>query len=222
MPRSRATRPPGTSLTSPCRMHRLHRSCPNRRLRRPAKPTPCPVLKRTPCPVPKPTPSPVPSRRPWSSSKKSSSPKRTASTPRSSSSRKSASTTLPPIRSPKISSLRRRAVRPAPPAAPGTTRPQRPAQPARSAQPVVGRTGGARPGHRSGNHRTTGHRGDRASRGRLNRLRGRLARSQNVFGQSLLGLLGAGTLDEDSWTDVEDTQQYVLCTSSSRLGLWSC
>jgi fused signal recognition particle receptor len=41
--------------------------------------------------------------------------------------------------------------------------------------------------------------------GRLNRLRGRLARSQNVFGQSLLGLLGAGTLDEDSWTDVEDT-----------------
>ncbi len=41
--------------------------------------------------------------------------------------------------------------------------------------------------------------------GRLGRLRGRLARSQNVFGQSLLGLLGAGTLDEDSWTDVEDT-----------------
>jgi fused signal recognition particle receptor len=41
--------------------------------------------------------------------------------------------------------------------------------------------------------------------GRLSRLRGRLARSQNVFGQSLLGLLGAGTLDEDSWTDVEDT-----------------
>jgi len=41
--------------------------------------------------------------------------------------------------------------------------------------------------------------------GRLNRLRGRLARSQNVFGQSLLGLLGAGTLDEDSWIDVEDT-----------------
>ncbi len=43
------------------------------------------------------------------------------------------------------------------------------------------------------------------SAGRLGRLRGRLARSQNVFGQSLLGLLGAGTLDEDSWTDVEDT-----------------
>jgi len=43
------------------------------------------------------------------------------------------------------------------------------------------------------------------SEGRLNRLRGRLSRSQNAFGRSLLGLLGAGTLDEDSWTDVEDT-----------------
>jgi fused signal recognition particle receptor len=41
--------------------------------------------------------------------------------------------------------------------------------------------------------------------GRLSRLRGRLARSQNAFGRSLLGLLGAGTLDEDSWTEVEDT-----------------
>ena len=41
--------------------------------------------------------------------------------------------------------------------------------------------------------------------GRLNKLRGRLSRSQNAFGRSLLGLLGAGTLDEDSWTDVEDT-----------------
>jgi len=41
--------------------------------------------------------------------------------------------------------------------------------------------------------------------GRLNRLRGRLARSQNAFGRSMLGLLGAGTMDEDSWTDVEDT-----------------
>jgi len=41
--------------------------------------------------------------------------------------------------------------------------------------------------------------------GRLGRLRGRLSRSQNAFGRSLLGLLGAGTIDEDSWTDVEDT-----------------
>jgi fused signal recognition particle receptor len=41
--------------------------------------------------------------------------------------------------------------------------------------------------------------------GRLGRLRGRLSRSQNAFGRSLLGLLGAGTLDENSWNDVEDT-----------------
>jgi fused signal recognition particle receptor len=36
-------------------------------------------------------------------------------------------------------------------------------------------------------------------------LRGRLSRSRSALGQSLLGLLGAGDLDEDSWTDVEDT-----------------
>jgi fused signal recognition particle receptor len=41
--------------------------------------------------------------------------------------------------------------------------------------------------------------------GRLERLRGRLARSQSTLGQGLLGLLGAGDLDEDSWTEVEDT-----------------
>ncbi|MFD9895396.1 signal recognition particle-docking protein FtsY [Amycolatopsis sp. NPDC059027] len=41
--------------------------------------------------------------------------------------------------------------------------------------------------------------------GRLERLRGRLAKSRSMFGQSLLGLLGAGDLDEDSWQDVEDT-----------------
>ena len=41
--------------------------------------------------------------------------------------------------------------------------------------------------------------------GRLSRLRGRLSRSQSVFGKSLLGLLGGGDLDEDSWTDIEDT-----------------
>ena len=41
--------------------------------------------------------------------------------------------------------------------------------------------------------------------GRLERLRGRLTRSRSVFGQGLLGLLGAGDLDEDSWTEVEDT-----------------
>jgi fused signal recognition particle receptor len=41
--------------------------------------------------------------------------------------------------------------------------------------------------------------------GRLERLRGRLAASRSTFGQGLLGLLGAGDLDEESWTDIEDT-----------------
>jgi fused signal recognition particle receptor len=41
--------------------------------------------------------------------------------------------------------------------------------------------------------------------GRMERLRGRLSRSRSSFGQGLLGLLGAGNLDEDSWTEVEDT-----------------
>ncbi|TWP51188.1 signal recognition particle-docking protein FtsY [Lentzea tibetensis] len=41
--------------------------------------------------------------------------------------------------------------------------------------------------------------------GRLERLRSRLSRSRSTLGQGLLGLLGAGDLDEDSWTDVEDT-----------------
>ncbi len=41
--------------------------------------------------------------------------------------------------------------------------------------------------------------------GRLERLRGRLSRSQSAVGKSLLGLLGGGDLDEDSWEEVEDT-----------------
>jgi fused signal recognition particle receptor len=41
--------------------------------------------------------------------------------------------------------------------------------------------------------------------GRLERLRERLARSQNALGRSLLGLIGGGDLDEDSWEQVEDT-----------------
>ncbi|ASU78115.1 signal recognition particle-docking protein FtsY [Actinopolyspora erythraea] len=43
------------------------------------------------------------------------------------------------------------------------------------------------------------------SAGRLERLRGRLSRSRSMFGQSVLGLLGAGDLDEDSWEEIEDT-----------------
>lgn len=41
--------------------------------------------------------------------------------------------------------------------------------------------------------------------GRIERLRGRLSKSRSALGQSLLGLLGAGDLDEESWEDVEDT-----------------
>ncbi|WP_091677787.1 signal recognition particle-docking protein FtsY [Amycolatopsis marina] len=41
--------------------------------------------------------------------------------------------------------------------------------------------------------------------GRIERLRGRLSKSRSSLGQGLLGLLGAGDLDEDSWQDVEDT-----------------
>ncbi|PSK95618.1 fused signal recognition particle receptor [Murinocardiopsis flavida] len=43
------------------------------------------------------------------------------------------------------------------------------------------------------------------SAGRLVRLRARLARSQNVFGQGLLSLLSADKLDDDSWEEIEDT-----------------
>ncbi|AKP08991.2 Signal recognition particle receptor FtsY [Corynebacterium pseudotuberculosis] len=39
--------------------------------------------------------------------------------------------------------------------------------------------------------------------GRIGRLRGRLSRSQNVFGKSVLGMLSAGELDEDAWEDIE-------------------
>lgn len=39
--------------------------------------------------------------------------------------------------------------------------------------------------------------------GRIGKLRGRLSRSQNVFGKSVLGILSAGDLDEDAWEDIE-------------------
>ena len=41
--------------------------------------------------------------------------------------------------------------------------------------------------------------------GRLERLRGRLAKSQNTLGRSVLGLLGGGALDDESWDEIEDT-----------------
>ncbi|EFV14895.1 signal recognition particle-docking protein FtsY [Segniliparus rugosus] len=40
---------------------------------------------------------------------------------------------------------------------------------------------------------------------RWGNLRGRLARSQNSVGRALVGLLGGGDLDEESWEDVEAT-----------------
>ncbi|GGG70121.1 signal recognition particle receptor FtsY [Corynebacterium pelargi] len=39
--------------------------------------------------------------------------------------------------------------------------------------------------------------------GRIGKLRGRLSRSQNVIGKSVLGMLTAGDLDEDAWEDIE-------------------
>ena len=41
--------------------------------------------------------------------------------------------------------------------------------------------------------------------GRLVRLRARLSRSQNVFGQGLLDLLARDKLDDDTWDEVEET-----------------
>jgi fused signal recognition particle receptor len=41
--------------------------------------------------------------------------------------------------------------------------------------------------------------------GRMERLRGRLGKSQGTLGRSMLGLLGGGDLDEESWETIEDT-----------------
>jgi fused signal recognition particle receptor len=41
--------------------------------------------------------------------------------------------------------------------------------------------------------------------GRLQRLRGRLARSQSTLGRGLFALLSRDTLDDDTWEEVEDT-----------------
>ena len=44
-----------------------------------------------------------------------------------------------------------------------------------------------------------------SARGRLARLRARLARSNTAIGNALLGLLSRGGLDEEAWEEVEDT-----------------
>ena len=41
--------------------------------------------------------------------------------------------------------------------------------------------------------------------GRLGKLRGRMAKSQNVIGRGVLGILSEGDLDEDAWEEIEDT-----------------
>lgn len=41
--------------------------------------------------------------------------------------------------------------------------------------------------------------------GRIGRLRGRMAKSQNVIGRGVLGILSAGDLDEGAWEEIEDT-----------------
>ena len=44
-----------------------------------------------------------------------------------------------------------------------------------------------------------------SARGRLQRLRARLARSNSAIGQGLLALLSRGQLDDEAWEEVEDT-----------------
>ncbi|MBC9956741.1 signal recognition particle-docking protein FtsY [Yimella sp. cx-51] len=44
-----------------------------------------------------------------------------------------------------------------------------------------------------------------SARGRMTRLRSRLAASNNSMGKGLLGILSSGTLDETVWEEVEDT-----------------
>lgn len=41
--------------------------------------------------------------------------------------------------------------------------------------------------------------------GRMGKLRSRMAKSQNVIGKGVLGILSAGDLDEDAWEEIEDT-----------------
>lgn len=41
--------------------------------------------------------------------------------------------------------------------------------------------------------------------GRMGKLRSRMAKSQNVIGRGVLGILSAGDLDEDAWEEIEDT-----------------
>ncbi|WP_040922046.1 signal recognition particle-docking protein FtsY [Saccharomonospora xinjiangensis] len=80
------------------------------------------------------------------------------------------------------------------PEAPVTPPEAEPAEPAAPAEPAESVASAAEPKEEVA-----------PAAGRIERLRGRLSKSRSALGQSLLGLLGAGDLDEDSWQDVEDT-----------------
>ncbi|WP_280416408.1 signal recognition particle-docking protein FtsY [Nocardia carnea] len=80
-----------------------------------------------------------------------------------------------------------------------TTPPAPPAESTTGAAPVVA------PDTAAGAHLVPEVEEIEPTSGRLTRLRGRLSRSQNAVGKSLLGLLGGGDLDEESWEEVEDT-----------------
>ena len=84
---------------------------------------------------------------------------------------------------------------------------QLPEPPAEPAAPEVGRRRQQRQAPELGGRRAAAPDIDAIApaEGRLERLRGRLAKSQNALGRSMLGLLGGGDLDEDSWEAVEDT-----------------
>jgi len=75
------------------------------------------------------------------------------------------------------------------PGAPATTEPEAPTAPEPTLEPTLEPTI-ERP---------------ESARGRLQRLRARLARSNSSIGQGLLALLSRGSLDEEAWEEVEDT-----------------
>jgi fused signal recognition particle receptor len=91
-------------------------------------------------------------------------------------------------------------VTPLPAAPPAPAAPPTPAPPPAPAAPPVPETPAAPPAPEAAEIEAIA-----PPEGRLERLRGRLARSQNALGRSMLGLIGGGDLDEDSWQDVEDT-----------------
>ena len=78
--------------------------------------------------------------------------------------------------------------------------------PARRAETADRRRSAPRtPARRRRSGATARYRRHRPPDGRLDRLRGRLAKSQNTLGPRHAGLLGGGDLDEESWEAVEDT-----------------